>query len=196
MRDAGRHREQPIDQPALAGRERGMRRTHQPLGQADNVFEARFLRSDRECNRALNHVRFVRRTKIGALDVPQRVGDALDIAYVGDRNLGPLRLQPRAAAIFPVHQGADAIAGLQSFGSHDVAGLSGRAGDNDPWLDHDCLLSTRITGPQFCPVPIALAFALKNSSNVSGSRPVTTRMASVALKCSSPFRKYCQRCVK
>jgi len=26
------------------------------LGQADDVFEARFLRSDRECNRALNHV--------------------------------------------------------------------------------------------------------------------------------------------
>jgi hypothetical protein len=45
---------------------------------------------------------------------------------------------------------------------------------------------------QCCPMPIALAFALKNSSNVCGSRAVTTRIASVAWKRSSPLRKYCQ----
>jgi len=60
----------------------------------------------------LDHVRVVRRTKIGPLDVLERVGQALNIAHVGDRNLGPLRLQPRTAAIFPVHHGSDGIAGL------------------------------------------------------------------------------------
>ena len=38
MRNSGRHRKQPIDQPVLAGHERWMRGTRQPLTQADNMF--------------------------------------------------------------------------------------------------------------------------------------------------------------
>jgi hypothetical protein len=50
---------------------------------------------------------------VDALDVLERVGHALDIAHVGDRNLSPLRFQPSAAAIFSMHHGADRIAGFQ-----------------------------------------------------------------------------------
>ena len=90
-----------------------MRRARQPLGQADDVFEPGFLRCDRKGDRALNRVRIERRTKIGTLDVLQRAGHSLDIAHIGDRNLGPQRPQSSAAAIFPVHQGADRIIGFQ-----------------------------------------------------------------------------------
>jgi hypothetical protein len=92
MRDSGRHREQPVDQPALSGHERGMGGAGQPLGHADDVFKPRFLGGDRKGNCALNHVRIERRTIIGALHVLQRVGDALNIAHVGDCNFGPLSL--------------------------------------------------------------------------------------------------------
>src|SRR5215472_17156478 len=47
---------------------------------------------------------------------------------IGEHYLGSLRSQPRGAAIFPVHHGADGIAGLQQFGNDDAAGLPGRAG--------------------------------------------------------------------
>jgi hypothetical protein len=47
-RRSGDHREQPIDQPVLPGRERGMRGARQPLGQADDVFEPGFFRGNRE----------------------------------------------------------------------------------------------------------------------------------------------------
>ena len=194
--NTGRHRQQPIDQPALAGQERGMRRTRQPLGQADDVFEPRFRGCDREGDRSLDHVRIVRRTIIGAVNVLQRIGDALDVAHIGDRDFGPLRLQPRAAAIFSVHHGADGIAGFQQFGNDNAARFPGRSGHDNSWLGHDHLLLRVVSGPQCCPVPMALAFALQNSPNVCGSRPVTARIVSVAWKRSSPLRKYCQRCVR
>src|SRR5258708_31552579 len=117
-----------------------MRGARQPLGHADDLFEAGFLRSNCKSDRSLNHVRIEWRTIIGALDVPQGVEDALSIAHVGDNDLGPLRLQPRAAAILPVHHRADGIAGLQQFGNNDAACLPGRAGHNDPRLSHDRLL--------------------------------------------------------
>ena len=43
----------------------------------------------------------------------ERVGHAFDIAHVGDRDLGTVRLEPRATCVFAVHHGADGIAGLQ-----------------------------------------------------------------------------------
>jgi hypothetical protein len=43
-----RHGEQPIDQPALAGHQRRMRGTRQPLRHADDVFESGFFRGDRD----------------------------------------------------------------------------------------------------------------------------------------------------
>ena len=48
-----------------------------------------------------------------------------------------------AADIFSVHHGADRIAGLQYFGNDDAARPPGRAGHDDPWLDHNRLLLTR-----------------------------------------------------
>ncbi len=68
---------------------------------SDNVFEPGFLRCDRESDRALNHVRIERRTIIGALDVLQRVGNSLDIAHIGDGDLGPVRLQLRSCGHLP-----------------------------------------------------------------------------------------------
>ncbi len=139
MRDSGRHREQPIDEPELAGHERGMRGARQPLGEANNVFEPGFLGGDGKGDRALNHVGLERRTIVGALNVCQRVGDALDITHVGDRDLSPLRLQPRTAAIFSMHHGAHGITGLQQFSNDHTAGLPGRAGHEEPWLEHERL---------------------------------------------------------
>jgi hypothetical protein len=107
-------------------------------------FEPGFLAGDGEGHRALNHVRIVRRTKIGTLDVLQRVGHTLHIAYVGDRNLGPLRLQVRAAAIFSVHQRADRVAGLQQFSNDNAARFSGCASHYNPWLSHERLLLVHI----------------------------------------------------
>jgi hypothetical protein len=77
------------------------------------MFESGFLGGDCEGDRALNHVRIERRTIIGSLDVFQRVGDPLDIAHVGDCELGAIRLEPRAAGVLSVHQGADGITGFQ-----------------------------------------------------------------------------------
>ena len=57
-----------------------MRRARQPLSEAHDVFEPGFLGGDGERDRALNHVGIKRRTIVGALNVLQRVGDALDIA--------------------------------------------------------------------------------------------------------------------
>jgi hypothetical protein len=75
-----------------------------------------------------------------------RRSHALDIAHVGDCHLGPLGLQPRAAAISPVHHGSDGIAGLQQFGNDDATGFPDRAGHDDPWFNHgrprqNCLVS-------------------------------------------------------
>jgi hypothetical protein len=95
MRDTGRHREQAIDQPVLAGHERRMRWTRQPLAQADNVLQSSFLRSDRESDRALNHVWIERRAVIGALNISERIGQAFDISDARDRNLSALRFQSR-----------------------------------------------------------------------------------------------------
>jgi hypothetical protein len=106
-----------------------MRGARQPLGQAYDVLEAGFLRSNCKSNSPLNHIRIVCRTIVGALDVLQRVSDALNIAHVGDLDLGPRGLQPDAAAILSRHQGADRIAGLQQLGNDDAARPPTRAGD-------------------------------------------------------------------
>ncbi len=46
-----------------------------------------------------------RRAKISALDVFQRVGEALDIAHVGDRRPPrPARSEPSATTVFTTHQ--------------------------------------------------------------------------------------------
>src|SRR5579864_1718422 len=118
----------------LTGHERGMRRARQPLGQADNMFEAGFLSGHRKGDRALDHVRIERWTKIGTLDVLQRLSHALDIAHVGDGELGPLRLQPCTPVIFPAHQGADGIATFQQLANDDATCLSGCASHDNSWL--------------------------------------------------------------
>jgi len=148
MCDSGRHREQAIDQPQLASHERGMRRARQPLGEADDVFDPSLLCGNRKGDRALDHVGIERRTKIGTLDVLQRVGHALDIAHVCHRDLGPECPEPRGAAIFPVHQGADGIACLQQFSNDDATGFPGRASNDDSWFGHDCPLDfLTVPGP-------------------------------------------------
>ena len=38
VRDSGRHGEQPVDEPMLAGHQRGMRGACQPLGDSDDVL--------------------------------------------------------------------------------------------------------------------------------------------------------------
>ncbi len=120
-----------------------MRGARQPLGEAHDVFEPGFLGGDGERDRALNRVGIERRTIVGALDVLQRVGDALDITHVGDSDLSALRLQPPAAAIFSMHHSAHGIAGLQQFSNDGAACLPGRAGHEDPWLEHDGLPTVR-----------------------------------------------------
>jgi hypothetical protein len=100
----------------------------QPLTQADNVFEAGFLRSRRECDRALKHVRTVGRAIMSALHVAQRDRHALGVVQVCDNDFGPLRLQPNAAGIFLGHQRAHGIARIKQFGNNDTACLPGRAG--------------------------------------------------------------------
>jgi len=71
------------------------------------------------------HVKSERRTKIGALDVRERVGHALDISYVSDRDFSPLFLQALAAAIFPMRQGTDATQPRRSFRSAPVTMILG-----------------------------------------------------------------------
>ena len=173
-----------------------MRGARQPLAEADDVFEPGFLGRDHEGDRSLNHVGLERRAKIGALHVMQCVSNTLDIAKVCDGDLGPLCLQLRAAAIFPVHQGADWIAAFSNSARtrpplFPVAPLTMILG-----LGIIGSFFTRKKRRQTCPVLIALAFILKNSSNLCGSRPVTTRMASVGCVRCSPLRKYCQRRVR
>lgn len=82
----------------------GCEKARKPLGQANDMFEAGFLSGHRKGDRALDHVRIERRTKIGTLHVLQRPSHALNIAHVGNRQLRPLRLQVAAAAIFFVYQ--------------------------------------------------------------------------------------------
>jgi hypothetical protein len=62
---------------------------------------------------------------------------AFDIAHVHGRNLRPLRPQPRAALIFPVHHGTDGISGREQLGSHGASRLPGCACHDEPWLGHD-----------------------------------------------------------
>src|SRR5215831_9628248 len=138
-----------------------MRRARQPLSQADDVFEPGFPGGDRKGDRALNHVGIERRTKIGTLDVLQRVGHSLDITHVGDRNLGPLRLQVRAAAIFLVYQCPDGIAGFQQFDNDDATSFPARAGYDDSWLDHNRLLIKVV--PSCSSAPMGVTAALPSS---------------------------------
>src|ERR1700759_3142402 len=139
-----------VDQPTLASHERGMRWARQPLGQSHDVFEAGFLRSNREGNRSLNRIWIDRRTIIGALNVIQRVDYALDIAHLGDNDLHPLRFQAGASAIFSVPHRADRMARHQQFANHDATRLPGCAGHNDPWLNHEhLLLEVRQENPWF-----------------------------------------------
>ena len=113
-----------------------MRRGRQPLGQTNDVFEPGLLGGHRESDRALNHVRIVRRTIVGAPDTLQRVGDSLGIAHVGDGDLGALRLQPRAAVILPPYHGADRIAGAQQLRGDNGACFPGGASDEDLGQGH------------------------------------------------------------
>ena len=102
-----------------------MRGTRQPLRQADDLLQSGLLGGDCESHCALNHVGIDGRAIIGALYVIQRTRDALDIAHFGDRNLRPLRLQPRAAAILSMHYCADGKACLQQFGKDRDDSLGG-----------------------------------------------------------------------
>jgi Cu(I)/Ag(I) efflux system membrane protein CusA/SilA len=68
------------------------------------------------------------------------VEDALDVTHLSDNDLGPLRLQSSAATVFPMHDGPNRIASLEQFVHDDASCLAGRARNNDPWLDHECLL--------------------------------------------------------
>lgn len=110
MGDSGRHRQQSIDEPVLTRHEGRMRGAREPLRQTHNVFEPGLPGGDGERNRALNHVGVEGRAVVGALHVLERLGNVVDIAHVGDRDLGALRPQLCAASILSAHHRAHAIA--------------------------------------------------------------------------------------
>jgi len=122
MRHSRRHGEQLVDQPVLPGHERGMRGARQPLCQADDLFEAGFLRSNCTSNRPTESC------TDRVADNNRRAGRpsacrrcAQHRSCRRQRSSTPLRLQPRAAAVLPAHHRADGIAGLQQFGNNDDA---------------------------------------------------------------------------
>jgi hypothetical protein len=78
------------------------------LAQTDDVFEPRF----RSCDRALDHVRVVRWTIIGALNALQRIGDALDVVISATAMSAPSTA--RCGHLLSVHHGADGISRLSA----------------------------------------------------------------------------------
>jgi hypothetical protein len=77
------------------------------LAQTDDVFEPRFRSCDREGDRALNHVRIVRWTIIGALNVLQRIGDALDVVISATAMSAPSTARCGASSLGAPWRGRD-----------------------------------------------------------------------------------------
>ena len=131
VRRARYHGEKPVRQPTLTRVRCRMRRTREPLGHADDRFEASFIRCDREGRAGLQRMRVKWKREVCTLRAVHRRAQAVDVEKVRDGDLGAEPAQRVAAVVATVHEGSYRVAPFEQLPGDGVSGFTGRAGNEN-----------------------------------------------------------------